>query len=84
MELEVGEVRRPDQCRLGVELAVVDVFVVALAARATVLIQRGPVLGASLLVEERPLDPVRIALERDGALLEVRAAGRRDRTGSSR
>src|SRR5215210_4614699 len=71
MQLEVGQVGHPDQRRQVVANAVLDASDLA----------RGhplwPVRGAVLLVEELPLDAVRVALQREGATAQVRQQRRR-------
>jgi len=70
VQLEVGEIRRPHERRLAVELAVVDVLAVAAPQRGG-LDPAGTVLGARLLVKEAALDSVGVALEGDRASGEV-------------
>jgi hypothetical protein len=63
VELQVRQVRGPDQAGLVVQKAVVHRLVVLLAHHRCGLHPSGPVLGALLLVEELALDAVGIPLQ---------------------
>ena len=72
VELEIGEVGQPDQRRQVVADAVVDLVDTLLAHP----LRR--VRGAVLLIEVAGVDAVRIALERQRAVAQVRKQDRRD------
>src|SRR5947207_2706304 len=72
MELERRELGKPDERRAVVAQAVVDLALVSPAPDRGRLDPVGSVARAALLVEEARLDAVRIALQRQRALLKVR------------
>jgi hypothetical protein len=77
VQLEVGEVREPDQAREVADRAEAD-LPAALARQDRRLDPVGPVRGAFLLEEMLALDAVGIAFQRQRAAREVGGEDRRD------
>jgi hypothetical protein len=78
VQLEVGEVGEPHERRQVVAEAEVDRARVVAAPDRRRLHPVGPVARALLLVEVLAGDAVRVALERQRAVVQVRQDGRRD------